>query len=630
MALKMIYSLVFIILSIGISTPVFAGEFAEIIYHGGNIITINDAQPKAEAVAVKDGKILTVGSMKEVLGSKGSDTQMVDLKGSTMLPGFVDAHGHVMGGGLQALSANLLAPPDGEAKDIAAVQDILRNWMAANETVVQKVGLIVGFGYDNAQLAEVRHPVREDLDEVSGDVPIVLVHQSGHIISVNSKALEIGEITAETENPSGGVIQRGDDGKEPNGVLEETAAFPLLIKLLSKVGPDGSKEFIRAGSELWARYGYTTAQDGRTMPGSLAALKTVANDGGLKIDVVSYPDVLVDREAIKREYNSTYTNHFRVGGAKLTIDGSPQGFTAWRDRPYYKPVGNYPPGYLGYPAATAEQVEDAIDWAFVNNIQILTHANGEAASDQLIAFIAAATEKYGADDRRSVLIHGQFLREDQMDSFQSLGVVPSLFPMHTFYWGDWHRDHTVGPVLAENISPTGWAVKRGMKFTSHHDAPVAFPDSMRVLDATVTRRSRSGDIIGPTQRVDVMTALKAMTIWPAWQHFEEDSKGSIEPGKLADLVILDKDPTAVDPENIDQIKVVETIKEGVTVFDLSEAEKIGTVLRPSDRSTLAFTRVLHLAAADSGHNNHDNGLGVGCSCGVLSRLSEVIAGEAGH
>jgi predicted amidohydrolase YtcJ len=555
---------------------------------------------------------------------------MVDLKGSTMLPGFVDAHGHVMGGGLQALSANLLAPPDGEAKDIAAVQDILRNWMAANETVVQKVGLIVGFGYDNAQLAEVRHPVREDLDEVSGDVPIVLVHQSGHIISVNSKALEIGEITAETENPSGGVIQRGDDGKEPNGVLEETAAFPLLIKLLSKVGPDGSKEFIRAGSELWARYGYTTAQDGRTMPGSLAALKTVANDGGLKIDVVSYPDVLVDREAIKREYNSAYTNHFRVGGAKLTIDGSPQGFTAWRDRPYYKPVGNYPPGYLGYPAATAEQVEDAIDWAFVNNIQILTHANGEAASDQLIAFIAAATEKYGADDRRSVLIHGQFLREDQMDSFQSLGVVPSLFPMHTFYWGDWHRDHTVGPVLAENISPTGWAVKRGMKFTSHHDAPVAFPDSMRVLDATVTRRSRSGDIIGPTQRVDVMTALKAMTIWPAWQHFEEDSKGSIEPGKLADLVILDKDPTAVDPENIDQIKVVETIKEGVTVFDLSEAEKIGTVLRPSDRSTLAFTRVLHLAAADSGHNNHDNGLGVGCSCGVLSRLSEVIAGEAGH
>ena len=138
--------------------------------------------------------------------------------------------------------------------------------------------------------------------------------------------------------------------------------------------------------------------------------------------------------------------------------------------------------------------------------------------------------------------------------------------MHTFYWGDWHRDRTVGPTNADNISPTGWVVKRGMKFSTHHDAPVAFPDSMRVLDATVTRRSRSGDIIGPDQRVDVMTALKAMTIWPAYQHFEERSKGSIEVGKLADLVILSDDPTAIDPETLDQIEVVETIKEGNSIY----------------------------------------------------------------
>jgi len=625
MDLKMIYSLVVIILGIGISSPVFAGEFAEIIYHGGNIITINDAQPRTEAVAVKDGRILTVGSMKEVLDSKGSDTQMVDLKGSTMLPGFVDAHGHVMGGGLQALSANLLAPPDGNVKSMASLQKVLREWMENNADAVEKIKLVVGFGYDNAQLAELRHPTRYDLDEVSEDLPILLVHQSGHIISVNSKALEIGKITAQTANPSGGVIQRGEDGNEPNGVLEETAAFPLLIKLLGRVGADGSKAFIRAGTELWARFGYTTAQDGRTMPGALASLKAVANEGGLKIDIVSYPDVLVDREAIKREYSSSYKNRFRVAGAKLTIDGSPQGFTAWRDRPYFKPVGNYPPGYLGYPAATAKQVGDAIDWAFANNIQIITHSNGEAASDQLIAFIANATEKYGADNRRPVLIHGQFLREDQIDSLQSLSIMPSLFPMHTFYWGDWHRDHTVGPVLADNISPTGWCVKRGMKFTSHHDAPVAFPDSMRVLDATVTRRSRSGDIIGPAQRVDVMTALKAMTIWPAWQHFEEDTKGSIEVGKLADFVILDKDPTDVNSEELDQIKVMETIKEGTTIFKLSDIKMDEMAFNPSDRSTLAFTRAVFFAASGSGHDHQKYSHAFACSCGVLSRLSNVIA-----
>ena len=629
MKLKTVCELISIIVAIVISASAFAQEVADMIYYDGTIITINDAQPQVEAVAVKDGKILAVGTKDELLKSKGDATILIDLEGRTMLPGFVDAHGHVMGGGLQALSANILAPPDGQVKDIPSLQQTLRDWIADNQKAVDKIKLVVGFGYDNAQLAELRHPVREDLDVVSKDLPIVLVHQSGHIISVNSKALEVGDITANTANPEGGVIQRRADGKEPNGVLEETAAFPLLIKLLGRVGPEGSATFIRAGAELWARFGYTTAQDGRTMPNAVKAMKEVAADGGLKIDVVSYPDVLVDRELIKREVSHTYKNRFRVAGAKLTIDGSPQGFTAWRDRPYYKPVGDYPPGYLGYPAATAEQVGKAIDWAFENDIQILTHANGEAASDQLIAYIAVATKKHSAGDRRPVLIHGQFLREDQVDSLKSLGIMPSLFPMHTFYWGDWHREHTVGPAFADNISPTGWCVARGMKFSTHHDAPVAFPNSMRVLDATVTRRSRSGDIIGPAQRVDVMTTLKAMTIWPAWQHFEEDTKGSLEVGKLADFVILDKNPLEVDPENLDQIKVVETIKEGVTVFHIEDMKKESVSLETGGVSDLVFTRAILLATLTPGQGYNDYSQG-NCYCNALSRIAAVITGGENH
>lgn len=606
--------------------PVTAGaEIADKIYQNGSILTIDDANPRADAVAVKDGRVLSVGKMDVVLKTRGKTTEIVDLKGGTLLPGFVDAHGHVMGGGLQALSANLLAPPDGDVKDIASLQQTLREWIAENKAAVEKIGLVVGFGYDNAQLAELRHPTREDLDAVSTDVPIVLVHQSGHLIAVNSKGLQAGDISAATPDPTGGVIRRGEDGKTPNGVLEETAAFPLLIKLLGRVGPDGAATFVRAGTDLWARFGYTTAQDGRTMGGALMILKEVAAAGELKIDVVSYPDVLVARDAIKREVSAKYKNRFRVAGAKLTIDGSPQGFTAWRDRPYYDPIGDYPPGYLGYPAATSEQVGGAIDWAYANNIQIITHSNGEAASDQLIAFIDAATKKHGRADRRPVLIHGQFLREDQVESFKRLDVLPSLFPMHTFYWGDWHRDHTVGPKLADNISPTGWCLDRGMKFTSHHDAPVAFPNSMRVLDATVTRRSRSGDIIGPAQRVDVMTALKAMTIWPAWQHFEEDTKGSIEVGKLADFVILDKDPTAVDPETLDQIKVVETIKEGVTVFDLSSAKNAAASLQPGGASELAFTRAVGRVGSSAGGSRHH--LCSSCLCGSIARLTAIISSE---
>lgn len=549
--------------------PALAQEIADKIWSGGPVYTMNDDAMTAEAVAIKDGRIIAVGSTDEVMAHKGDDTQLVDLDGRTLLPGFVDSHGHVAMGGLQALSANLLAPPDGEVTDIASLQQTLRKWAEENKEAVSKVNLIVGFGYDNASLAERRHPTREDLDAISTDVPIYLVHQSGHFGAANSRALEFGGITSKSADPPGGVIRRDSDG-EPNGVLEETAHFPVLMKLLGRLGPSGFETFVRAGAELWARFGYTTAQEGRSMPDLVNIMRKVGSEGGFKIDIVTYPDVLVDRDFIKNNVGQSYVDRVRVAGAKLTIDGSPQGFTAWRDRPYYKPVGIYPPGYSGYQAASNEEVIDAIAWAFENDIQIITHSNGEKASDLLISAIDVANRIHGAADRRLVLIHGQFLREDQVDAYNRLGVFLSLFPMHTFYWGDWHREQTVGPDLVDNISPTGWVRARGMPFGTHHDAPVAFPDSMRVLDATVTRRSRSGDIIGPAQRVDVLTALKAMTIWPAYQHFEEDQKGSIETGKLADFVVLSDDPTAIDPEILDTLKVLETIKEGEPVYTATQ------------------------------------------------------------
>jgi predicted amidohydrolase YtcJ len=576
-----------------------AAQTADRIWTGGPILTMNDAAMRAEAVAEAGGRIIAVGPAAEVMKLKGDGTQVIDLAGRTLIPGFVDAHGHVMMGGIQALSANLLPPPDGPVNDIAALQAALKDWWEANRAEVEKVNLILGFGYDNSQLKELRHPNRDDLDAVSKDIPIVVVHQSGHIGVLNSKALELVGYTATTPDPDGGVIQRRPGSQEPNGVLEETAFFVTLKPVLSSIGLAGMKAFVKAGAALWARYGYTTAQEGRAVPATAAVLRQVADEGGLPVDVVIYADVLVNRDWIKQNASREYRNRLRVGGAKLTIDGSPQGFTAWRDRPYYAPVGNYPPGYSGYPAASSKDVIDAVDWAFTNNVQILTHTNGEAAGDLLIAAIRAATEKHGGSDRRAVLVHGQFQREDQADAYKELNVFPSLFPMHTFYWGDWHREHTVGPVNADDISPTGWYMQRGMKFSSHHDAPVAFPDSIRVLAATVTRRSRSNDIIGPRHRVPPMEALKAMTLWPAYSWFEETQKGSLETGKLADLVILSADPTAVDPETIDQIKVLETIKEGKTVFSLDdEQQKKGDLMYPGGRIEGSFSDLLRQAAVD--------------------------------
>ncbi|MBY0226013.1 MAG: amidohydrolase [Hyphomicrobium sp.] len=567
-----------------------AADTADKIWIGGPILTMNDDAMRADAVAVKDGKIIAVGKKDDVLATKGDKTDVINLGGKALLPGFVDAHGHVMMGGLQALAANLLAPPDGKVTDIASLQQTMKDWVEANKEMSSKAKLILGFGYDQSQLKELRAPTKEELDAISTELPLVVVHQSGHFGALNSKALEVVGYTSETKDPDGGVIQRKPGTTEPNGVLEETAWIAVLPKLLGNIGPSGMAALAEAGANMWASYGYTTGQEGRSNQGLDSVFRTVADQGKLKIDIVSYPDILLGRDHIKDNVSPDYKNGFRIGGAKLTIDGSPQGFTAWRDRPYYAPIGNFPKGYLGYPAANGEQVISAIDWAYENNIQILTHVSGEAAGDLMISALRLAENKYGAGDRRPVLIHGHFEREDQVDSFVRLGVFPSLFPMHTYYWGDWHRDHTVGPELAQNISPTGWYLKRGSKFSTHHDAPVAFPDSMRILDATVTRRSRSGDIIGPLQRVDVITALKGMTIWPAYQHFEDKTKGSIETGKLADFVILSADPTTVEPDNLEQLTVAETVKKGNTIF--VRGQKRTELMRPRDFVNTGFYETL--------------------------------------
>ena len=530
-----------------------------------------------------------------------------------MLPGFIDPHGHVFNTGVQAVSANLLPRPDGVVNDIAALQAQLTAWATQNKNLVDKYGWIIGFGYDDAQLKEQRHPTRDDLDKVSLDKPIVVIHQSGHIGSMNSKALQIAGVTAQAKDAQGGVIRRKPGSREPDGVLEEAAFFGPFFGLMSKLSPEANQALFAAGVNLYKRFGYTTAQEGRASAGSVAAMSKVAKAGKLDIDVVAYPDISVDAQLIKAPlWSRDYRNHFRIGGAKITLDGSPQGKTAWLSQPYLKVPEGQKADYKGYAQFTDEQTNAFFDQAFKNNWQILAHVNGDAAADQMISAVSLAEKKYGKADRRTVAIHGQTAREDQIESFKQLGIIPSLFPMHTFYWGDWHNDSVLGAERANNISPTGWAMKRGMVFTSHHDAPVAMPDAMRVLGATVTRVTRSGKVLGAEHRVTPLVAIKAHTLWSAYQHFEEKSKGSLEVGKLADLVILDKNPLLIDPMEITNVKVMETIKEGKSVYRRSTNDTKPVVASSCAESEACFkvasnalgkAGLVHIHAEDEQHQH---------------------------
>lgn len=540
---------------------------ADTIYVNGTVVTVNDDQPEASAIAVKDGIIVAVGDAAAVAPLQSATTKVIDLQGKTVVPGFIDPHGHLFQQGVAAVVANLLPPPDGPIDDIPKLVDALKAW--GSTPAAAQIGWILGNGYDDSQLKEQRHPTREDLDQVSTEIPVAIFHQSGHLGALNSRALELAGITADTPNPEGGIIRRRAGSSEPDGVLEESAFHEVLLTTVAgaaQITASDAINIVKQGAETYSRFGFTTAQEGRASQGVYDAIRAAGDAGALPIDVAVYVDYVLHPDLHTWEVSGTYRNRVRLAGAKLSLDGSPQGRTAWMTQPYHQVPEGQPKDYSGYAAFPADKAIERVSSAYENNIQIIVHSNGDAAIDQFILAAREATRRHGQGDRRTTLIHGQTVREDQLDAMQALGLLPALFPAHTFYWGDWHREVTLGPERANRISPTRSALDRGMTVTIHTDSPVVLPHGPRTLWSAVNRRTRSGDILGADQRLTPLEALKALTLWSAYQHFEEDRKGSIEVGKVADLVVLSDNPLTVDPATILDIEVEQTIKEGKTIY----------------------------------------------------------------
>ena len=532
------------------------------LFVNADIITVDDSRPAAQALAIRNGRVLAVGSRDEVEAAAGQGAEVRDMQGKTIVPGLIDAHGHIS---LTALSngfANVQPPPAGPISSIAQLQEVMKSWDQANP----EAAWLMGWGYDDSLMAEGRHPSRYDLDAISTEKPIMLTHVSGHLMACNSKCLELAGITAESEDPPGGVYQRVGDSQTPNGVLEESAIYKVF-GLLPAATQAQRLALLEQAQAYYASHGITTVQDGASQLSNIADLQTLAANKKLFLDVVGFR-VLSKGESIGEAFtvSSDYQDHYRIGGIKLVLDGSPQGKTAWLTEPYAHPPHGQGKDYKGYPRLDDTEVNEFISESFSRGFPVLAHANGDAAADQLVNAVTLANEALGAADRRPVMIHAQTVREDQIDQMQALGIVPSYFVAHTFYWGDWHRDSVFGAERASRISPLQSTVKRNMPYTTHNDTPIVPPDMMRLLWSGVNRVTRSGKLLGPDQRITPLEALKSMTINAAYQFFEENDKGSIEVGKLADLTVLSANPLKVDAMTIKDIRIEETIKEGKTVY----------------------------------------------------------------
>lgn len=540
---------------------------AEKIYINGKVLTVDQNNSVAQAVAVAEGKILAVGTTSDLLKLKNNKTQVVDLKGKTLIPGFIDGHSHFMGLGAER-TANLSPPPMGTVKNINDLVNVLVKFKKDNQ--IKDGEWISAFGYDTDQLAELRHPVKEDLDKAFPNNPLALTHASGHMVVANSLALKISGIDENTADPAGGSIVRKGSTKEPTGLLQETAARLLKKGVAKKLTLEEKFEDLKKQQELYASVGITTAQDGLSSVESVELLKKASSAGILYIDIVALPYfVHLDKLMADSQYKfGSYDNHFKLGGFKLTADGSPQGKTAFFSKPYLTEVpGCNHDACTGYANVTQETLNKAIVTGFKNNIQPFVHCNGDATVDMYIKAVENANKELGTSalERRPVVIHSQFVRHDQLDQYKKLGLVPSFFTNHTFFWGDVHL-RNLGKERAFFSSPLKSAIKRNITFTNHTDFRVTPISQLFLLGSSVNRLSRTNVVIGPDERVTPAEGLRAITINGAYQYFEEKTKGSIEKGKLADLVILSEDPTTIDPLKIKDIQVLETMKGGKTVY----------------------------------------------------------------
>jgi predicted amidohydrolase YtcJ len=520
-------------------------------------------RPSAQAIAVSGDRFCAVGSEENVRLSVGGETRVIDVAGRTIVPGFIESHSHPSLYAMTLLQADCRTPPNWTVEEVKGRLKVMAREVGPGQWVR-------GWGYDDTLIAERRHLDRWHLDEAAPGNPVFVSHVSGHLAYANSLALEIAGIGARSSQPPNGTFEQDGRGI-PTGLLIEQGAQELVLRHIPPYTVPELKEAFQRTMKMYHQAGITSSHDaavgyfreGREV---LQAYAELEEEGRLHLRVYLNLVEELYRENLEHGPGGRFASELlRLGCVKLFQDGSIQALTAALKEPYQNAPGRQ--GDLLYPQ---EFLDHLVEHYHRRGIQVAVHANGDRAIESILQALERAQRLHPRDDARHLIIHCQLASRDQIRWMKKLGVIPSYFVNHVYYWGDRHVSLFLGPERAARIDPLGTSVEEGVIFTLHSDLPVTPVEPVFSMGCAVNRQTRAGTVLGSDQRISPGDALKAYTVHGAYSTFEEHCKGAIQVGKLADFVVLSENPLKVRPERIKEIKVLRTVIGGRTVYKAGE------------------------------------------------------------
>jgi predicted amidohydrolase YtcJ len=523
-----------------------------LLLHGANVVTVDPANPKAQAVAIAGDRIVAVGLDKDVLNLATPRTRKIDLSGRTVLPGFIDAHTHVGYSGIRHLKQ-----VDCDLRSIADIQKAIRG----RATKTKPNEWVIGFKYDDTKTSDGRKLTRADLDSAAPNHPVFIGHRGGHTAYVNSLALKLAGVTENTRDPAGGKYVREPATGKLTGGLLETATQPFRKLFDTGYTRDEYRQGVEIITRMLARAGITSAHDALGGPEDLRAYQDAYQSGQLSTRIYCLIRLAaLDRMIAAGTRTGMGSEWVRIGAVKLMCDGSISERTARLSQPY---VGR--PDDHGILVMEEAALYDAARKAHLADWQIGTHANGDVAIDIILRVYERLQRESPRKDPRFRIEHCTVINDDLVRRIRALGAIPNPFSTYVYYHGEKMREY--GAERLNSMFAVRSFLDAGVRVTQTSDYPPGPFEPMMALQSSVTRTDSKGTVWGPRQRVTVEEAIRVGTMHGAYASFEERLKGSLEAGKLADLVVLGQDPLRVDPSQLINVPVERTMAGGRWVYE---------------------------------------------------------------